>query len=110
MPKPITHGTYNGYSNRKCRCDECRAAAAEFTRNLRARKVLVEPSEVPHGKNGYDNFGCRCEICKAGNSAYVVERRKRDPERVRALDNAWAAANREKRNEFYRALYQRDKE
>lgn len=32
------HGTYNGYSNHKCRCDDCRAAGALFMAEYRARK------------------------------------------------------------------------
>lgn len=26
------HGTWNGYNNRKCRCDACRGAAREYMR------------------------------------------------------------------------------
>lgn len=29
------HGTYNSYTNGKCRCDECRTAAREYMRKYR---------------------------------------------------------------------------
>lgn len=34
-PSPIEHGTYTTYTNRKCRCEECRNAAAEYMRTYR---------------------------------------------------------------------------
>ena len=35
---PIPHGTYGGYTNHYCRCDECKAARAEYSRQYRLRK------------------------------------------------------------------------
>lgn len=32
------HGTRNGYANHMCRCPACRAAWAEYARELRKRK------------------------------------------------------------------------
>lgn len=32
---PINHGTYNSYTNRKCRCDSCKNAASEYMRKYR---------------------------------------------------------------------------
>jgi predicted secreted Zn-dependent protease len=32
MPTPIKHGTQGGYTNRKCRCDLCRAANTAYQR------------------------------------------------------------------------------
>lgn len=32
---PINHGTYNGYTNRKCRCSDCKHAASEYMRRYR---------------------------------------------------------------------------
>lgn len=31
----ITHGTYASYTNRKCRCEDCKAAASEYMRKYR---------------------------------------------------------------------------
>lgn len=33
--KPIVHGTFNAYSHRNCRCDECCHAWREYQRNYR---------------------------------------------------------------------------
>lgn len=33
MPKPIPHGTQNGYKNYGCRCDKCRKANTRYCRN-----------------------------------------------------------------------------
>lgn len=30
--QPVTHGKASSYNNHKCRCDECRAAWAEYMR------------------------------------------------------------------------------
>lgn len=34
-PKPIKHGTYAAYTNKKCRCEECKTAAREYMRKYR---------------------------------------------------------------------------
>jgi hypothetical protein len=31
----VKHGTYASYTNRKCRCDECKTAAREYMREYR---------------------------------------------------------------------------
>ena len=33
--RPVKHGAYSTYSNRGCRCDECRQAHAEWHRQYR---------------------------------------------------------------------------
>lgn len=33
--KPTPHGTYNGYQHYKCRCDLCKKAAADYTKQYR---------------------------------------------------------------------------
>ena len=35
MEKKINHGTYAAYTNKRCRCDECRQAASEYMRQYR---------------------------------------------------------------------------
>lgn len=60
------HGTPNGYSNKKCRCDKCRVAWNEY---CRARKAARNPANAPHGTaTGYQNHGCRCAECRAANT------------------------------------------
>jgi hypothetical protein len=34
---PIPHGTYSGYTNHGCRCDECRQANSAYMREYRER-------------------------------------------------------------------------
>lgn len=37
--KPIPHGTYSGYSNHHCRCDDCRNAHNDWHRRYRASEA-----------------------------------------------------------------------
>lgn len=37
--KPIQHGTFNGYTTKKCRCDECRKANAFHARQYKKLDV-----------------------------------------------------------------------
>ena len=39
----ISHGTYNGYSNYKCRCDDCRQANADYMREYKRKRKLRDP-------------------------------------------------------------------
>lgn len=36
--RPLVHGTRTGYSDRGCRCDECKRAKREYTLALKAKK------------------------------------------------------------------------
>lgn len=70
------HGTLDRY-RWGCRCGECRAAKAEYSRELSIRKKGVYPS---HGTTTSYTRGCRCDPCKkakseAGKAAY---RRRKD--------------------------------
>ena len=41
MAKPLVHGTFNGYTEKKCRCDECRTytvARVSEARRIRKQK------------------------------------------------------------------------
>jgi hypothetical protein len=64
--REMEHGR-KGYE-RGCRCEACREARTQRSRE--ARKLvslgLREPSS--HGRTGYD-LGCRCEKCKMGKRA-----------------------------------------
>ena len=74
------HGTVNGYSNLKCRCDECRAAWAADQRTQkekRARRGLPEGGPR-HGKPWtYSNWGCRCQACTKAWAEYSRAQRAR---------------------------------
>lgn len=41
-PKPIPHGTVNGYVNRGCKCSPCRRAWADY---IGARRKAIRRSE-----------------------------------------------------------------
>jgi hypothetical protein len=63
------HGTTNGYSNRKCRCDRCTAANTESLRHWRDSSRVRPAAEVPHGTaGGYQNWGCRCGQCRIAHA------------------------------------------
>lgn len=67
------HGTTGGYTNHKCRCDNCRQAwnASCVSRRAAARQYISKnPESIPeHGYRGY-RAGCRCVECRNGHNAY----------------------------------------
>jgi hypothetical protein len=71
------HGTYNGYSNLGCRCDDCKAAnVAKMMENRERRQKSIDPSDPRHGTaTFYFNYGCRCDDCKTANTEYAAKRR-----------------------------------
>lgn len=80
----LVHGSYSTYTNKGCRCDECREAAREANRKRQA-KLRGDQGYVPrkrgrkieneHGYSGYINRGCRCDICKQGTKDYRESRK-----------------------------------
>lgn len=42
----MTHGTVSMYTNRECRCEDCRRAWAQYIRNRRTRKKFGLPTSV----------------------------------------------------------------
>lgn len=73
---PRWHGTTGGYTNHKCRCDGCRAAWAEYTRGIKARRAstLKDANDPRHGKASfYGNHGCRCIDCTAAWTAAITK-------------------------------------
>lgn len=77
------HGTANGYGNRRCRCDACRAAhaakhSAYIKRQREAGRVIGE-----HGSGTAYDTGCRCETCRLAHNARSVEKKRRLRERKR---------------------------
>lgn len=90
----VGHG-YNGYAS-GCRCEECRAAKADYMRARRARaRALAQTYTVsstgdrPNGttatapgatrnfahiehhgtRYGYEEAGCRCNLCTAARTS-----------------------------------------
>ena len=66
------HGSVNGYSNLKCRCQDCRDAhAANMRRYLAHVRSRGIPAHIEHGTyNCYHTYGCRCDDCKAANARF----------------------------------------
>lgn len=87
------HGHHNGYFVDGCRCDPCKAAAAAYTRKIRARRKGQCPPEAHGTRHGYAHYGCRCDPCKQANAHYMAEFRKRPgkEERAREHSRKWAA-------------------
>lgn len=77
------HGTPGGYSNRKCRCNDCRMAwnkyCADRKRNKRAN-YTPKPEDEHGTEKNYQN-GCSCAECKAAHSRYTLDSLKREPTR-----------------------------
>lgn len=67
----MEHGKLSSYTNKSCRCDECKTVAmAYFKKSAEARKAKGLPDgDERHGtKNGYLNYGCRCGECKVAHT------------------------------------------
>lgn len=67
-PDDVRHGTDNGYSNRGCRCDRCRAAHAAYQAEGRIRRARYYPRS--HNDGAYHNWGCRCAECRRAHAAH----------------------------------------
>jgi hypothetical protein len=83
-PDDPRHGTENGYSNLKCKCEPCKQAWREAVaedRKTRATKPV--PDHVHGTENGYRNYGCKCDKCKTEWSRVSNRRRKRRDQRRR---------------------------
>lgn len=76
-PEDPRHGTENGYSNLKCRCNRCKDAwSASVQRERLKREARVVPDHVHGTENGYSNYRCRCDECRAIWSKVTNTRRK----------------------------------
>lgn len=70
--KPEQHGTKTGYEY-GCRCVDCNAANAAYSRAYRAKARPVRPDQ--HGtRTGYA-YGCRCRPCRDSQVAHTRARR-----------------------------------
>lgn len=80
----IVHGKYSTYSNKGCRCQECKSAWNEYCTEVRRKTReswtgVADPS-IPHGvTNSYFRHGCRCPDCKDAhnNSSNALQRIKK---------------------------------
>jgi hypothetical protein len=71
----MKHGN-SAYSNRGCRCDECRAGHSAYQQAYRHRPR--DPESLLHGTNStYTNHRCRCDECRAAAVASVRQYRRR---------------------------------
>jgi hypothetical protein len=69
------HGTANGYTHKKCRCIDCKAAKAEERKKAKSRPIMGD--EEWHGTiTGYNYHWCRCFSCKKSMSDYNQKRRQ----------------------------------
>lgn len=67
--RSIPHGTRNGYSYYKCRCEPCKAAQSEYGHKRRGAPKPKKPWS--HGTlSGYTYRKCRCEDCKKAAAEY----------------------------------------
>lgn len=84
-PDDPRHGTANGYSNRRCRCDECRAAWAAHYKAWTHRTARATPREdyferrrqqLVHGTEAGSKRGCKCGPCRLAATVARWERRQ----------------------------------
>lgn len=74
------HGTSGGYTNHKCRCDDCRSAWNEYC-SKRKKKAWSNWNgernpELEHGlEQTYQNHGCKCLECLKAHSIYSLATR-----------------------------------
>jgi hypothetical protein len=75
------HGTDNGYSHLKCRCEQCTAARAAYKTNvLKPKRVAkgIPDGDPRHGTEyGYCDYGCRCRSCTDAWAKAAASRRRR---------------------------------
>lgn len=91
MPE-IPHGTLSRYTNKKCRCDACRAASQAYQQmrkdriaaGLPARVEREEDWRVVHGSKGRVKSGCECGICSAEREKIAAEKEAKRAERMEA--------------------------
>ncbi len=80
MSKDFKHNV-GGYTNHGCRCDECRAGFAAYTKKRNRERealLLADPTLAPHGvPSTYGNWRCRCRPCTDAWTAESRERRNR---------------------------------
>lgn len=96
-PVPIEHGTVNGYNNRGCRCDDCRAAWIPYVREQHAGTCercggrttskyentycqscfAATRKRAEHGTESRYARGCRCDECRSAATSARRQRRER---------------------------------
>jgi hypothetical protein len=71
-------GTWSAY-NMGCHCGNCRAAAREYKRELRARHRNGWPDHlIPHGTAaGYSEYACKCPACTEAQRLHSARMRAR---------------------------------
>jgi hypothetical protein len=72
------HGTANGYSYHKCRCDLCVEANRIHQLEMTTARGEFEVPDHVHGTyGGYANYRCPCELCRSVYRAKQAEYRER---------------------------------
>jgi len=75
---PYPHGTVSGYTNRKCRCADCRLAWRQYMENWKTTAPPLPVGDSRHGSiNGYQSYRCRCAWCTAAWRNYQRAYRER---------------------------------
>jgi len=90
MPPPLVHGKRYTYTKRKCRCDKCKEANAQYksykTANYRALQASQASeslstdaqdflASLTHGlPSTYEWYGCRCRECKEAEARVMNSR------------------------------------
>lgn len=75
----IVHGTLGAYTNKKCRCEECRDAARAYQKKRAERRKLGLPGaedrtedwRIVHGSRSRVEAGCECDVCLPARETYA---------------------------------------
>lgn len=73
VEKGWRHGTWYGWSNKRCTCDACAAAKRAYHDRRNATRRVGESrgpyrKEREHGTRTMYRVGCRCDLCRAHNA------------------------------------------
>lgn len=70
MPERL-HGSIYAYIRLQCRCEDCRAANAQY--HYARRHRYWSQKRLTHGKlSTYTNYRCRCDACYEAKRAYSL--------------------------------------
>jgi transcriptional regulator with GAF, ATPase, and Fis domain len=67
------HGTLGGRTNHNCKCEDCRAAWAAYTKAARQRRSQNIPDDKHGTLSSYFNYSCRCERCRVAKAQRARE-------------------------------------
>ena len=85
--RDVQHGKKSTYSIYGCRCNACKDAAKDYSKQYRENRPPLEDDDPRHGTaNGY-SYGCRCGDCTTANTDYSKQYKKKLREKFNSVSN-----------------------